>query len=91
MSVSSCFRCGDKSYEQFRTHGYCTGCNYSADLEEDESDLSTLAWACRVVDEAGINQQIEKKDPPTIPMIERASLRFAAAVAERKVVGNRAC
>jgi ribosomal protein L37E len=51
MRFSYCGRCGTHSYEQLTTYGYCVNCNYSADLDFKDDSASTLAWACKLVDE----------------------------------------
>jgi hypothetical protein len=77
MSISRCSRCGDLSYEQLATHGYCVNCNYSHDLVVDETSLATLAAACRRVD----HQE----------RLERSSVRFQEALKERTEMESEVC
>ena len=62
----NCPRCGEKSYERLKTHGYCINCNYSPELESHafEDDRPIPAWAEEAVkkmDEEGAASKKKKK------------------------------
>jgi ribosomal protein L37E len=65
MRFSYCGRCGTHSYEQLTTYGYCVNCNYSAELEFEDKSASTLAWACKLVDEEEKKENLKIVPFPT--------------------------
>jgi ribosomal protein L37E len=81
MSISRCRRCGEFSYEQLSTHGYCVSCNYSKDLIENDDTAADFAAVCRIVDKEEIQSSV----------IKRATQRFLKAADERKEMESEVC
>ena len=50
IRLAECNRCGSKSYEKLRSHGYCADCNYSPIFDESlDSCVEIPDWAIRAL------------------------------------------
>ena len=87
MSSINCPRCGDQSYEHYKSYSYCPQCNHSSEYEILEEETATLEAVIRALElrlkslkNASKNVWLPKASAPSdIPQAKRFS-KLGAAV-----------
>lgn len=71
MEFEECPRCQFRAYEVLETHSYCVSCDYSPDLEYDESHASARLAAAEI-------QRMKTKGQAPAPILNPTCPKEAA-------------
>ncbi len=63
-NMNSCPRCGERSFESFSSHDYCSSCNYSNSYLDDH-EVSVPKWALDAFN--SLEEKESKEEVITLP------------------------